>query len=104
VRAVDFLIEHDEIDGPVNMAAPNPLPNTDFMRLLREAWGIHFGLPATAWMLEIGAIPLQTETELLLKSRRVVPGKLLAANFQFNFPAWDKAAADLCRRWRAARS
>jgi len=72
--------------------------------LLREAWGIPFGLPATEWMLEIGAIPLQTETELILKSRRVVPGKLLATNFQFEFSSWDKAAQDLCRRWRAARS
>lgn len=100
VRAVYWLIEHDEISSAVNLAAPNPLPNAEFMRILREAWGIRFGLPATAWMLEVGAFFLKTETELVLKSRRVVPGRLLEHGFQFQFPTWQKAAPDLCRRWR----
>ena len=73
------------------------------MRALREAWGIPFGLPATGWMLEFGAFFLRTETELILKSRRVVPGRLLAAGFTFQFPTWPEAARDLCRRWRELR-
>jgi uncharacterized protein (TIGR01777 family) len=100
VRAVSWLIEHDEVDGPVNLAAPNPLPNADFMRALRQAWGISFGLPAPAWLLEVGAWFLGTETELVLKSRRVVPGRLLRAGFTFRFPDWPEASRDLCRRWR----
>lgn len=101
VAAVRWLIAHDEIDGAVNLAAPAPLPNADFMRALREAWGTPVGLPATRWMLEIGAIAMRTETELVLKSRRVVPGRLLAAGFGFRFPEWPAAARDLVARWRA---
>ena len=89
-----------KVSGPVNLAAPNPLPYAEFMAYLREAWGIKFGLPATAWMLEIGARVLRTETELILKSRRVVPGRLLGAGFVFEHPEWGEAARDLCGRWR----
>jgi NAD dependent epimerase/dehydratase family enzyme len=71
------------------------------MRELREAWGTRIGLPATRWMLEIGAVFLRTETELILKSRRVVPQRLLNEGFQFNFPEWPVAAADLVKRWRS---
>jgi uncharacterized protein (TIGR01777 family) len=99
-RAVNWLIEREDIDGPVNLAAPNPLPNAEFMRTLRQAWGAGFGLPAARWMLEVGAVVLRTETELILKSRRVVPGRLLQAGFTFQFPKWHGAADDLCRRWR----
>jgi uncharacterized protein (TIGR01777 family) len=100
VRAVGWLIEHEELDGPVNLAAPNPLPNSEFMASLRKAWGISFGLPATAWMLELGAFVLRSETELMLKSRRVVPTRLLQSGFTFEFPTWPEAAAHLCTRWR----
>jgi uncharacterized protein len=103
VRAVYWLLERDDVDGAVNLAAPGPLPNDEFMRALREAWGARVGLPATAWMLEIGAVFLRTETELILKSRRVVPGRLLDAGFTFRHPAWPEAARDLCREWRAMR-
>lgn len=104
VRAVDWLIDHEEIAGPVNLAAPNPLPNAEFMRELRRAWGTSFGLPATKLMLELGALILGSETELLLKSRRVVPGMLQRTGFEFHFPTWPEAARDLCRRWRLARA
>jgi uncharacterized protein (TIGR01777 family) len=103
VRAILWLIDHEEHSGPVNLAAPNPLPDADFMRILRDEWGARVGLPATEWMLEIGAFFLRTETELILKSRRVVPGKLLQSGFEFEFPSWREAAAELCRRWRGAR-
>lgn len=100
IRAIYWLITHDSIEGPVNLTAPEPLPNDEFMRALREAWGAPIGLPAAEWMLEIGARILKTETELILKSRRVVPGRLLEQGFVFDFPSWPDAARDLCRRWR----
>jgi uncharacterized protein len=100
VHAVYWLIDHPELEGPVNIAAPNPVPNAEFMRTLRAAWGFRFGLPATRWMLEIGAFLLRTETELVLKSRRVIPGRLLASGFEFRFSTWAEAAAELCRRWQ----
>jgi NAD dependent epimerase/dehydratase family enzyme len=98
VRAIYWLIEHDELEGPVNLAAPNPVPNSEFMRTLRSAAGISFGLPATPLMLEVGAFFLQTETELVLKSRRVIPGRLTQSKFIFQFPTWAEAARDLCTR------
>jgi hypothetical protein len=70
------------------------------MRALREAWGIGFGLEAREWMLEFGAAFLRTETELILKSRQVVPGRLLERGFPFKFPEWPGAARDLVDRWR----
>lgn len=97
-RAVAWLIAHAELDGPVNLSAPNPLPNRDFMRTFREVCGAHIGLPATRWMLEIGALFLRTETELLLKSRRVVPGRLLDSGFAFEFPELRSALAEIVRR------
>ena len=99
-RAIDWLIDHGDIDGAVNLAAPNPLPYRDFMRALRDAAGVRLALPATKWMLEIGAIAMRTETELVLKSRRVVPGRLLERGFAFDFPAWPEAAQDLVRASR----
>ncbi len=102
VRAVRWLIAHEELEGPVNLAAPDPVPNAEFMRVLREAWRARFGLPAAGWMLEIGALFLRTETELVLKSRRVIPGRLTRSGFTFHFPTWPEAARDLCRRWRVA--
>jgi len=100
VQAVDWLIQHEELVGPVNLAAPNPLPNSQFMREIRRAWGISFGLPSTEWMLELGAFVLRSETELMLKSRRVVPSRLLQSGFAFEFPTWAEAAQDLCARWQ----
>jgi uncharacterized protein len=101
VCAIEYLIAHDEIDGPINVAAPGPIPNRLFMRALRQAWGISIGLPATKWMLEVGAVFLRTETELILKSRRVVPGRLLESGFEFEFPDWNAAARDLVEKWRS---
>jgi len=96
VRAVDFLIAHDDISGIVNLAAPEPLPNAEFMRAIRDACGARVGLPAAPWMLAAGAWALRSETELILKSRRVVPARLLARGFEFAHPAWPEAARDLC--------
>ncbi|MEM7166076.1 MAG: TIGR01777 family oxidoreductase [Planctomycetota bacterium] len=100
VRAVYWLIEREDLDGPVNLSSPHPLPNREFMAALRAAWGTRVGLPATRWMLEAGALLMQTETELVLKSRRVVPKRLLDSGFEFQFPTWPEAAEELCGRWR----
>lgn len=94
-RALEFLIERDDLAGPVNLAAPGPVTNSDFMRALRRQVGVAFGLPAATWMLEAGAFFLRTETELLIKSRRVVPRRLLEAGFHFDHPSLDTALADL---------
>jgi uncharacterized protein (TIGR01777 family) len=104
VRSIFWLIENDDFSGPVNLAAPHPVPNAEFMRVLREARGAPIGLPATAWMLEVGAIFLRTETEMVLKSRRVIPTLLTRAGFKFQFPNWEEAARDLCQRWRQMRA
>ena len=97
IRAIRWVIERDAFSGPVNLAAPEPLPNAEFMRILRDACGMPIGLPAAKWMLEIGAHLMRTETELILKSRRVVPGRLLDSGFAFQFSHWSEAAQDLCR-------
>jgi uncharacterized protein (TIGR01777 family) len=99
-RAIRFLLEHDEIDGPINLASPDPLPQRFLMAELRSAVGVPLGVPATAWLLEIAAFVHRTDTELLLKSRRVIPGRLLKAGFEFDFPDWADAARDLVQRSR----
>lgn len=105
IRAVEFLIEKENLEGAVNLASPCPVPNRDFMSCLRRAWCTSYiGLPATKWMLEVGAVLLRTETELILKSRRVVPRLLTDAGFEFHFPNWRGACADLVERWRRAQA
>ncbi|GGU33096.1 TIGR01777 family oxidoreductase [Lentzea flava] len=99
VRAVALLIR-EPIEGAVNLAAPEPLPQKDFMRELRKAWGRPVGLPATRWMAEVGAFVIRSDTELLLKSRRVVPRRLEQAGFEFHFPNWAAAAQNLVERRR----
>ncbi|MER6160690.1 TIGR01777 family oxidoreductase [Streptomyces sp. NPDC001868] len=104
VRAVDFLIARDDIEGPVNLASPSPVPHRDFMRSLRKAWGVPVGLPATRWMAELGAFALRSDTELLFKSRRVIPGRLRAAGFDFAHPDWERTAASLVQRAKPVRT
>jgi uncharacterized protein (TIGR01777 family) len=101
IRAVEFLIAHPEISGVVNIASPNPLPNREFMRALQDSWGTKIALPAAEWMLELGAFFLRTETELILKSRRVISGLLPKSGFTFHFPEWPAAASDLVARVRS---
>ena len=100
IRSIYWLIDHEELSGPVNLASPNPLPNKEFMRVTREAWGMPIGLPAAKWMLELGAFLMRSETELILKSRRVIPKRLTDSGFEFQFPEWRAAAEDLSRRRR----
>jgi hypothetical protein len=101
VAAVRWLIDRDDIDGVVNVASPSPLTNAEFMWRLREAYGAPFGLPVSRWMLEAGAVFMRTETELILKSRRVIPARLLEHGFTFRYPEWSSAARDLCGQWKS---
>jgi uncharacterized protein (TIGR01777 family) len=105
-RATDLLLAQPEITeetgGIVNMTAPEPLPNRDFMRALRQAWHMPISLPAAEWMIAIGTFLMRSESELVLKSRRVVPTLLLKHGFEFAYPAWPAAAQDLVSRMRGA--
>jgi uncharacterized protein (TIGR01777 family) len=96
-RAVDWIIEHEVLKGPVNLASPNPLPNREFMRVFRKVCRRPIGLPAPTWMLGLGTRLLGTEAELVLKSRRVVPARLQATGFQFKFPKWPEALQNIVR-------
>ena len=96
-RAVEWIIAHADLSGPVNMTSPNPLSNREMMKIFREVCHAPFGLPATEWMLEIGAFFLRTETELIIKSRRVVPRKLIDSGFQFRFPNFADAVKNLSK-------
>lgn len=104
VRAIDHLITHPELVGAFNLCAPEPLPQRDFMAALRTALGTRIGRPATKWMIAIGAVVMRTDTELLLKSRRVVPTRLAESGFHFEYATWPEAALELVARWKAAQA
>lgn len=91
IGIIDFLERHPELDGPVNASSPNPVDNATFMASVRRTLGVRFGPPAPRWILELGAIGIRTETELILKSRWVLPGKLAEAGYAFRHPDLDEA-------------
>ena len=103
-RAVEWLIDRDDVSGPVNVASPNPIPQREVMRIIRRECGVPVGLPATRGMLEVAAFIHRTEAELILKSRRVVPSRLLAAGFQFRFPKMEDAVREIEGRLRRRTS
>lgn len=88
---IDFIIENDEVKGTLNVSSPNPVKNDQLMAAFRKAAGVPFGLPATKWMLEIGTWLLRTETELILKSRWVIPSRLILSGYTFKVPFIDEA-------------
>ena len=95
ITALDLLIHHDTIAGPINLCAPHPLSQGEFMRTLRQSMKVKLGLPATKWMAEIGAFVMRTDTELLLKSRYVIPTRLIELGMEFKYPSWPEATRDL---------
>lgn len=97
-RAVDFLIEREDMAGSVNLAAPNPLPMDEFTRAIREELGVKIALPASEWMLRVGTWLVGSDRELVLKSRRVVSARLPKAGFEFEFEHWRDAVRDLVSR------
>ncbi len=104
LRAIEFLVQHEAIEGNVNLAAPVPLPNAGMMQLFRQQAGTPVGLPAARWMLEVGAFFLRTETELIIKSRRVIPGRLLEAGFRFEFETFAGALENLVKQPKPAQA
>lgn len=97
-RAMHFLIKEKNMEGPVNLSAPEQVINRQLMKKLRDAVGAPLALPTPTWMLKLGALIIGTETELVLKSRWVSPEKLERAGFEWEFPKLEKALADLCTR------
>jgi uncharacterized protein (TIGR01777 family) len=97
-RAIEFLISRSDMADPVNVSSPNPVDNRELMATLRRVLGVRFGMPLFGWMLELGAFAIRTETELLLKSRWVVPSRLVAAGFEFEFPKLEGALRDILHR------
>ncbi len=104
INSVRWLLDHEELSGPINLSSPVPLPNREFMKVFRDSWGTKFGPPAFKWQLAIGAWFMNTETELILKSRQVVPKLITDSGFVFKFPNWKDACADLCERWKKENS
>lgn len=96
VSIIDFIIEHEELNGAINVSSPNPVTNEYIMEALRKAVNVPFGIPMPSWLLEFGAILIGTETELVLKSRRVVPKRLLDAGYKFKYLEIEKTLTNLC--------
>ncbi|MEO6036620.1 MAG: TIGR01777 family oxidoreductase [Verrucomicrobiota bacterium] len=94
-RAIEWLVVREEFCDAVNVCTPHPIPNSEMMRVLRSICGAPFGLPAARWMLEVGAFFLRTEPELILKSRRVIPRRLVESGFEFQFPKFSEAIRNL---------
>ena len=101
VGGIRFLIDRDDIAGPVNLASPNPSDNRTLMRTLRRIVGAPVGLPARRWMLEPAMCMLRTEPELVLKSRWVLPARLTAAGYRFEHPELEEALRDCVQRLSA---
>jgi uncharacterized protein len=95
IRIVQWIVDTPTLNGPINCCAPHPLPNSEVMAILRDEVPAQFGIPTPRWMLELGAFFLRTETELLLKSRRVVPKRLLDSGFTFTFPQFREAIRNI---------
>lgn len=95
LNSLVWLINNESASGAYNIAAPDPCRNKDFMKLMRSKMHKRIGLPAAEWMLRIGAFFLGTETELILKSRRVVPTRLLNEGFEFKYPSTEQAMENL---------
>lgn len=90
-RIIDFLEANPGLEGPINASAPNPVDNRSFMASVRRVLGVRFGPPTPRWMLELGAIAIRTETELVLKSRWVLPERLIDAGYEFTYPDLEPA-------------
>ena len=91
-----FIINHQGLEGVFNCSAPHPVTNEMMMRSLRKAMHVSAGLPAPEWLLKIGAVLIQTETELILKSRWVLPQRLLESGYVFSYPSLQPALKEIC--------
>ncbi|AYA75982.1 TIGR01777 family protein [Bacillus sp. Y1] len=94
-QIVLFLKDRKDLSGVFNCSSPAPVSNYEFMNTLRKTMGVPFGLPSPKWMLEIGSILIKTETELVLKSRWVLPDRLQHEGYTFVYPTLDKTLQDI---------
>ena len=97
-RVIRFLQDQPSISGTINVASPAPVINRDLMATLRRVLKVPFGMPLYRWMLEFGSLLIRSETELLLKSRWVVPSRLQRHGFSFEFPQLEGALRDILKR------
>lgn len=93
-----YIRDHNHLSGVFNCSTPNPITNRELMNALRRAFNRRLGLPAPAWLLELGAIFIRTETELILKSRWVIPERLVKEGFTFRYPTIEQALAQIKRK------
>ena len=94
-RMIAWIAEHTELEGTFNCVSPNAVTNDTFMKTLRQQTGCVIGLPAYQWMLAIGAKLIGTETELILKSRWVLPTRISASGFTFKYPVLKDAFEEI---------
>ncbi|HUR64819.1 MAG TPA: TIGR01777 family oxidoreductase [Chitinophagaceae bacterium] len=97
-RMIEWAAEHETMSGVYNCCSPHPVSNKEFMAILRKVTGNKFGLPAYTWMLKVGALLIGTETELVLKSRWVVPTKVLESGFTFKYPLLKDAFTEIINK------
>ncbi|MEI3606398.1 TIGR01777 family oxidoreductase [Pseudogracilibacillus sp. SE30717A] len=95
LQIVLFLKEREDLSGVFNCSAPNPVSNQELMNLLRKEMNVAFGLPSPKWILEIGSMIIKTETELVLKSRWVIPERLEREGYRFTFNTLHKTLQDI---------
>ena len=100
INSIKFLLENDQIQGPVNLCVPQAISQEEIMKTLRQTVGAKFGLPAPKWAIEISSYITGIDSELTLKSRYVKPQVLLDHRFSFQYPDWPAAAADLFSKWK----
>ena len=102
VGSIRFLADRADIAGVVNVTSPNPSDDRTLMRTIRHVLGVSFGIPLPRWALEVGSAVIRTETELVLKSRWVLPERLLEAGYRFRYPELEPALRQIVEARRAA--
>jgi NAD dependent epimerase/dehydratase family enzyme len=102
VGSLRFLADRDDISGAVNVTSPNPSDDATLMRTIRRVLGVPFGIPLPRWALEVGSAAIRTETELVLKSRWVLPERLLEAGYEFRHPDLEQAVREIVEARGAA--
>jgi uncharacterized protein len=96
-RSTEWLMDHPELTGVFNCTAPIAAKNAELMHIIRKTYGMPLGLPAPKWLLEIGSVVIGTETELILKSRWVLPKRLLDSGFKFEYATAGVAVKDILK-------
>lgn len=96
-RMVLYFQQHPALEGVFNASSPHPVTNRQLMESLRRHMGVRIGLPSPRWMLEVGARFIRTETELVLKSRWVIPERMEQEGFTFVYDTLDTALDEILK-------